>query len=491
MIDTQAIRNKILDLAIQGKLTKQLPKDGTAEELYRQIQEEKQELIKTGKIKKEKPLPKITEDEIPFEIPRNWKWVRLSDFGSFSGGKTPSMVKKEFWDNGSIPWITSKDMKQKYIYSSEIMVSDLGAKELTVYPEKTVLLVVRSGILRRMLPVAILKTNGTINQDLKALQLYRPEMCEYAYYVLKGFESTILFKYAKDGTTVNNIIFDTLLAMPVPLPSLAEQKRIVEKIEQTFSILDTIDELQTKYANNLSALKSKLIDLAIQGKLTKQLPEDGTAEELYQQIQQEKQELIKAGKIKKEKPLPKITEDEKPFDIPRNWKWVRVATIGITVTGGTPAKSHPEYYGGDYPFFKPSDLDAGRHITIASEYLSESGKAVARRFSKNSILVCCIGSIGKSAIIDNEGTANQQINALTPVICDSDYLLYAINSDCFFHQLNFGSRATTVSIISKSKFDDCIVPLPPLAEQKRIVEKLEEVLAVCDSLPKMMNDKEM
>ena len=191
---------------------------------------------------------------------------------------------------------------------------------------------------------------------------------------------------------------------------------------------------------------------------------------------------FRSGKIKKEKPLPEMTADEIPFEIPANWKWVRIGTIGITVTGGTPAKARPEYYGGDYPFFKPSDLDAGRHIIKASEYLSESGKTVTRQLQKGTLLVCCIGSIGKCAIIDNDGTANQQINALTPIFCDSDYLLYAISNSNFNYQLNQGSRATTVSIISKSKFDGCIIPLPPLAEQKRIVDRLDKLLAVCDEM---------
>ena len=265
-----------------------------------------------------------------------------------------------------------------------------------------------------------------------------------------------------------------------PIDSLRVDREDAE--EKMARNIEQIDELQAKYADNLTALKSKLIDLAIRGKLTEQLPEDGTAEELYQQIQAEKQALIQSGKIKKEKPLPEIAEDEIPFEIPENWKWVRIGSVGLTVTGGTPAKAHPEYYGGEYPFFKPSDLDAGRHITKASEYLSESGKAVARQLPKGTILVCCIGSIGKCAIIDIDGTSNQQINAITPIFCYSDYLLYAIGSNSFIYQLDQGSRATTVSIISKSKFDDCIVPLPPLVEQKRIVDHLDKLLAVCDEM---------
>lgn len=148
------------------------------------------------------------------------------------------------------------------------------------------------------------------------------------------------------------------------------------------------------------AIRKKILDLALRGKLTEQLPEDGTGEDLYQQIQQEKLELGKTGIVKKAKPLPPVSEEEMPFCIPDNWKWVRIGEIGTTITGGTPAKDHPEYYGGKYPFFKPSDLDAGRHISIASEYLTEQGKKESRQISKGSILVCCIGSIGKSARSD-------------------------------------------------------------------------------------------
>jgi len=230
------------------------------------------------------------------------------------------------------------------------------------------------------------------------------------------------------------------------------------------------------------AIRKKILDLALRGKLTEQLPEDGTGEDLYQQIQQEKLELGKTGIVKKAKPLPPVSEEEMPFCIPDNWKWVRIGEIGTTITGGTPAKDHPEYYGGKYPFFKPSDLDAGRHISIASEYLTEQGKKESRQISKGSILVCCIGSIGKSAIIDIDGTANQQINALIPVLCDSDYVQFTIEDSAFQQQLNQGSRATTVSIINKSKFDNCIIPFPPLAEQKRIVNKIKSVFAILDTI---------
>ena len=235
-----ALKSKLIDAAIQGKLTEQLPEDGTAEELYQQIQEEKQKLIKEGKIKKQKPLPEISDEEIPFDIPKNWKWIRLNEIGVYSGGKTPSMAIDDYWKNGSILWVTSKDMKRKYISSTGMRITEKASQELTVYPKGTIIFVVRSGILRRLFPVAILETNGTINQDLKALQLYLPQMCEYVYYMLKGLEPTILFKYTKDGTTVNNIIFNELLAMTIPLPPLAEQKRIVQKLDEILPICEKL-----------------------------------------------------------------------------------------------------------------------------------------------------------------------------------------------------------------------------------------------------------
>ena len=368
MIDTQAIRNKILDLAIQGKLTKQLPEDGTAEELYRQIQEEKQELIKAGKIKKEKPLPKIAEDEIPFEIPRNWKWVYLGDLFQHNTGKALNSRDAEgqlleyittsnvYWDRFEL-----KDLKKMPFTESEL-------EKCTV--KKGDLLVCEGGDIGRA-AIWSFDYEMRIQNHIHKLCKYSDSICsKFYYFVLK------LYKQAGriDGIGIGLQGFSSkrVHTLVVPFPPFAEQQHIVEKIEQAFSILDTIDELQTKYANNLSALKSKLIDLAIQGKLTKQLPEDGTAEELYQQIQEEKQELIKAGKIKKEKPLPKITEDEKPFDIPESWKWVRLPELcTMPITDGThqtPTYSDKET---GIPFLSAKDVTTGKINWSKIKYITK------------------------------------------------------------------------------------------------------------------------
>jgi type I restriction enzyme S subunit len=485
-IDTQAIRSKILDLAMRGNLTEQLPEDGTAEELYRQIQKEKQALSKAGKIKKEKPLPEIGEDEIPFEIPANWTWVALGNLTSkiTSGNTPPGGRKSDVYVPNGFPFFREQNIYNDGIHQTGmVFISEslLATRQNSTVKAKDILLNITGGSIGRCALVPDDFDRGSINQHILIIRAVEPETRYYLHLLIC---SPYVQSQIKTGAVGDKDGFSSgrCKKILVPLPPLAEQQRIVEKIEQAFSALDTIDALQAQYADNLTALKTKLIDAAIQGKLTEQLPEDGTAEDLYRQIQAGKQALIQAGKIKKEKPLPPVEEGEIPFEIPPNWKWVRIGSIGITVTGGTPSKALPAYYGGNYPFFKPSDLDAGRHITKASEYLTEEGKKVSRQLQRGSILVCCIGSIGKAAIIDTDGTANQQITALTPLESDSDYLLYAIASGAFQHQLEQGSRATTVSIINKSKFDNCILPLPPFAEQRRIVNRLNEFLTVCDKM---------
>lgn len=462
MIDTQAIRKKILDLALRGKLTEQRPEDGTAGELYRQI-----EYQRNNKQSKTSQAALIPDSEIPYTIPSNWMWLRLQDIGIYSGGKTPSMANKEYWSDGSVPWITSKDMKQKYLSTSEMLISNAAAQELTIYPEKTVLFVVRSGILRRSFPVAILTQKGTINQDLKALRLYEPAMCEYVYYLLKGFETTILFQYAKDGTTVNNIVFDALLTMPIPIPPLAEQNRIVEKVQTIFALLDSIDTLQSQYQENLATLKSKIIDAGIQGKLTEQLPEDGTAEELYQQIQREKLALEKAGKVKKSKPLPPISEEEKPFDIPDNWKWVRIGGIANAI-----------YAGGD----KPKDFSKVKDNThlipvvgngVENEgILGYTGKPTAKAYT---VTVAGRGTIGFSVFRKYEYCPVVRLIVIEQnANIDPRYIQYVLQA------LPESGVGSSIPQLTVPMLTPKVIPLPPLAEQKRIVAKLEELLPLCE-----------
>lgn len=182
-----------------------------------------------------------------------------------------------------------------------------------------------------------------------------------------------------------------------------------------------------------------------------------------------------------------VPAEEQPYEVPENWVWVRLGAIAEIVTGGTPSKKHPEYYGGNFPFYKPSDLDQGRLTYDASEYLSEEGKNVSRIIPKNSTAVCCIGSIGKCGYLMCEGTTNQQINSAIPKI-NSLCLYYYLCTENFVQDLLSMASATTIAIVNKSKMESCAFPLPPLSEQQRIVESIEELFAKLDEAKERLQE---
>ena len=174
-----------------------------------------------------------------------------------------------------------------------------------------------------------------------------------------------------------------------------------------------------------------------------------------------------------------VPKAEQPYPVPENWCWTRIKCVADIVTGGTPSKNNPKFYGGNFPFFKPTDLDAGRHMYNASEYLSEEGKYEVRRIPANSTAVCCIGTIGKCGYFDVEGTTNQQINSAIPKI-NTLYFYYFCNTNDFIYQLLAKASATTISIVNKSKMENCIFPLAPFPEQQRIVNRIESLFAKLD-----------
>ena len=344
MIDTKALRNKILDTAIRGKLTEQLPEDGNAENLYNQIQEEKQQLIKEGKIKKEKSLPPITDDEIPFEIPENWKWVRISDIVNFQEG--PGILAKDFRDRG-IPLIRISGMEGEIVtlagcnFLDPLMVQAKWSHFKLQYGD---ILLSTSASMDKICMVTEEAAGAIPYTGQIRFRMYNGVDKDYfIFFVKSSFYMRQIEQQAK-GVGIRHYGPTHLHKMLIPLPPVTEQMRIANKIEALFSQLDIVDDLQSKLSDNSVALKNKLIELGIQGKLTEQLPEDGNAEDLYKQIQEEKRRLIKEGKIKKGKNESYIfrrdnshyeklgvsdrcIDNEIPFEIPENWIWVRFGNI--------------------------------------------------------------------------------------------------------------------------------------------------------------------
>lgn len=233
------MKSSLLLAAMRGELTEREPGDGDARDLLKTIEREKKRLIKEKRLKREKPLPPVAEEDVPFEIPSNWCWVRLTELGAFSSGKTPNKLDQRNWNNGTYSWITSKDMKKKYLSDSMIHITEFAKNNLREYPAGTMLLVVRSGILKRLLPIAILEKPSTINQDIKAYELFLPKMLDFVYYAIKAFEPMILHDYRKQVTTVDSLKFDEFSkGMPLPLPPLAEQRRIVARLEELLGAVE-------------------------------------------------------------------------------------------------------------------------------------------------------------------------------------------------------------------------------------------------------------
>ena len=288
-MDTKKLRQKILDLAIHGKLVPQDPNDEPASVLLERIRAEKEQLIKEGKIKAPKKSKSAGDTshypkEVPFEVPEGWVWTTLDTIARFSGGKTPSMDDKSNWEDGKHLWITSKDMKSEILGDSQIKISDSGLQGMTIHHPGTILMVNRSGILRRTLPLGILQKDATINQDLKAITPHITQLTPFLFFCLKALEPIILHDYKKAGTTVDNINFDLFVTIPIPLPPIQEQYRIVQSIQSWTKRIADIEVSSGHIFDAIEGIKSKILDLSIHGKLVPQDSSEEPAIELLKRI---------------------------------------------------------------------------------------------------------------------------------------------------------------------------------------------------------------
>ena len=477
----QELKSSILQLAIQGRLVEQRPEEGTGEELYQQIQAEKKRLMKEGKIKKEKPLPEIAEDEVPFEIPESWKWVRVAQVVTLN----PKNDLDDHLDTAFIPMPCVSDgfrnshtfevkkwgeIKKGFTHFAD---GDIGVAKITPCFQN------RKSVVFQGLPngygagtteLSIVRVINTTILREYLLWFFKSE-----YFIVNGVKSFT-------GTAGQQRIHKDYLATCLfPLPPLAEQKRIVAKIEELLPYLDRYEKAWNRledFGSRFPAdMQKSILQMAIQGKLVEQRPEEGTGEELYQQIQAEKQALIKAGKIKKEKPLPEIAEDEVPFEIPEGWKLIRLGSA-ITLLSGTDFS--PEQYN--------DNGDGITYITGAS-CLTNTGVIPCRWTpmprviaNKGDVLLVCKGSgYGKTVICDVvEAHIARQIMAVKKTDkLDMKYVMYYLNAN--INAIKAAGQGV-IPGIDRGTVLNMVFPLPPLAEQKRIVARLEEILPLCERL---------
>ncbi len=489
------LRGSILSLVVQGKLVEQRSEDGTAAALYQQLKAEKQKQIKIGKIGKSKSLVSISENDILFEIPESWEWIKIGDIAAVvTKGTTPRGGEVSYLDKG-IGFLRAENVagydkleKSTLKYIDEETHVDYLKRSIL---QRNDILVTIAGTLGR---TAIAREEDlplNANQAVSIIRLVSPEAINLLYliYALNSSEIQKYLTGQKKITAIPNLTLEIIENCVIPLPPLAEQKRIVAKIEELLPFIESYEQAWSKLEDLNKRfptdMQKSILQYAIQGKLVKQRSDEGTGEELYQQIQVEKQRLVKAGKIKKEKPLPEITEDEKPFDIPESWKWVRMSDITENIGDGI--HGTPNYdMDGKYYFINGNNLDDGI-ITFKAD-TKRVNEAEYEKHKKpltlSTILISINGTIGNIAYYNDEliilGKSACYISLVNYIY--KQYIRILLESKHFLNYASKEATQTTIKNVSLKAIRMLPVPLPPLAEQRRIVAKLEEILPLCEKL---------
>ena len=501
------LKNSILQWAIQGKLVPQDPNDEPASVLLEKIRQEKERLIKEKKIKRDKNASiiyrgednsyyekilatgevKCIDEEVPFEIPQGWEWCRMQDVITFVNGRA---YKKEellpqgkykvlrvgnFFTNNEWYYSDLELPEDKYCYDGDLLYAWSASFGPQIWNgDKTIF----------HYHIWNIKFNSRI--------LFR----EYLYYFFL-FDKTQV-KASTTGSTMVHVSMENMKPRLIPIPPVNEQKRIVHEIENIIPLIERYGTFQNKKEildlNIKASLKKSILQEAIQGKLVPQITEEGTAKELFEQIKAEKQKLVKEGKLKKSalndsiifrgddnkyyeqigKKCVDITE-QIPFEIPNSWAWTRMGQIGDWGAGSTPQRSNPDYYGGNILWLKTGELNNGIVYESEEKITQKAFQDCSLRMNKKGdVLIAMYGAtIGKLAIVGNELTTNQACCGCTPYMVYNWYLFYFLmaSRDTFIKKGEGGAQPN----ISRVKLVEHLIPLPPLQEQKRIVEKIKQL----------------
>lgn len=482
----QELKNSILQMAIQGKLVEQRSEEGTAEELYQQIQEEKQQLVKAGKIKKEKPLFEITEDEKPFDIPESWKWVRLGKVVYNHGQLVPTETIS-YIDIGSI------DNKCQRLNANENLLNanEAPSRARKIVKQGDILYSTVRPYLHNMCIIdKMFSCMPIASTGFAVMACHNCIINKYLFYYLMSptFDGYANANENSKGVAYPAINDERLYRATIALPPLAEQKRIVAKIEELLPYIDRYEQAWNRLEDFNKCfpddMKKSILQKATQGKLVEQRPVEGTAEELYRQIQEERERLIKAGKIKKEKPLPEIAEEEMPFEIPESWRWVRLANLCKGISDGD--HQPPPQVPTGIPFLVISNVSSGKFDFSNTRYVSKSyfdALSHDRIADDGDILFTVTGSYGIPIKVDcGQRFCFQRHIALLKLLIDWDYLFYALKSPIVQSQCDSIATGTAQKTVGLKSLRNMVIPLPPLDEQRRIVARLEELLPLCERL---------
>ena len=486
----EQLKASILQYAIQGKLVEQRAEEGTGGELFQEIERKREVLIKEKIIKKDKRTNSIINfQEVPFDIPENWMWVTL---GSILNKLTDGTHKTPKYTSTGVKFVSVKDMSNGFLsLENTKYISEEEHKELYARcnPEKGDLILSKVGttgvpaIVDTTEPFSLFVSVALLKFDCKCIDI------EFLYYMLM---SPLVQAQATENTRGvgnKNWVLDAIASTMVVLPPLVEQKRIVAKIEELLPLVDryavSYEKLEQFNAKFPEDMKKSILQYAIQGKLVEQREEEGTGEELYRQIQAEKKRLIKEGKIKKEKPLPEIAEDEIPFDIPESWKWVRIGALTYNWGQKTPDSR--------FCYIDVGSVNNTSHTLNKENTVVEAKDASSRAkkiVKKGDVIFATIRPYLKNICIIDKNFPCEPIasTAFAVMHCPegllNKYLYYYLLSPTFMRFANARDKAKGVAYpaIGEKDFFNGIIALPPVAEQKRIVAKLEEILPLCERL---------
>lgn len=480
----EALKKALLQAAIQGKLTEQLPEDGDAKDLLKEIQNEKARLIKEGKIKKEKPLPEIKEDEIPFDIPENWVWARLGDVTNYGIGRQVKPI-----DIPINSWILELEDIDKNAFNINSKRLDRKAGSNKNYFSINDVLY---GKLRPYLKkVIVAEEEGYCSTEIIPFNGYGFIHSKYLMYFIVSPSTDGYINNITHGMDMPRLGTDKARQLLLPIPPFSEQKRVIEKLEELLPEIETLKEEEKKLDTLEKVFPGKvrasILQAAIQGKLTEQLPEDGDAKDLLKELQKEKARLIKEGNIKKAKPLPEITENEIPFDIPENWVWARLGDCNEMMTGNSiPKDIKVKKYstpGGGLPYIGTKDVSANYEIDYKNGVYIPLNEPGFKTANKNSTLLCVEGgSAGrKIAMTDREVCFGNKLCKFEAFKINSKYVFYYLQTN-EFGQLFKGEMTGIIGGVGIDRLKRIPICLPPLAEQERIVQELDDLLPLCAEL---------
>ena len=529
LLGIQKLRELILELAVRGKLVPQDLNDEPASELLKNIEDERKKRIKDGTVKKKEVLPEIVEKDKTFQIPEKWEWTRLGHVCEIIRGITFSANEKsktpEF---GRVACLRTTNVQNTIEWEDLLYIRELFVKREDQFIRENDIVMSMANSRELVGKVAIVDKMPTDKTTFGGfLGVLRPLIINPFYLMLLLRVPTnrdSLIDSASQTTNIANISLAKLYPMCFGIPPLTEQNRIVERVYELMTLCDELEKEQTNSnrahevlvevqlstltdaknsddfkeawqrvagcfdmlfttEHSIDKLKQSILQLAVMGKLVSQDPTDEPASELLKKISKEKARLVKEGKIKKQAALPEVSEEEKPFELPNGWEWAKLGNIGIGATGKTPSTSVQSFFDGDIPFVGPGQIIPTGEIIEPDKFLSEQGTLQSTIAIKGDILMVCIGgSIGKSAIVKEQLTFNQQLNSIRPLIIGTNYVYLAINSPQF--QLSILEKATgsATPIINRRKWEELLIPIPPMKEQIFIVSKIEELFVLCDSL---------